>query len=258
MNAPRYVRPMGTTEIFRSAFELYRQHFLTLIIVNAFVVVPLLLSSLTSSSIVQLVIFPFALIASYFGLAVTTVAASNAVLGRPVSVGGTFRRTFSARLIWRLLDVGLGVAVRIGIGFVLLIIPGIVLSVWYLFFSPVIVLEKITAQSAVLKRSRELVQGHFWRVLFVYGILFYIPYVVISSVIGSLVLFLGLAIGLDVLLVQLVNLVLDGLWGLVAAPIGSLLGTLLYYDLRARKENYNEELLAQDMGYKPLGEMVTV
>jgi len=260
---------MGTIEIWRSVFELYRQYFLKLILVNAFVMVSSLFSYGTallglqagteSGSIVLVCLLPsisvvLGLIAIYIGLAATIVAASNAVLGRPVSVGGALRRVFSARLIWRLLLASIEVGIRIEIGFVLLIIPGIILSVWYLFFSPVLVLEKITARSVLLKRSRELVRGHFWRLLFVYGILFYIPYLVISFVMGILV---GLT-GLDVLLAQLVSMVLGSIYGLVAAPVGSLLLTLLYYDLRARKENYNEELLAQEMGYRPLGEMVTV
>jgi hypothetical protein len=41
-------------------------------------------------------------------------------------------------------------------------------------------------------------------------------------------------------------------------PITALLYTLLYYDTRARKENYTQELLAESLGYGTLSEMMTV
>ena len=31
---------------------------------------------------------------------------------------------------------------------------------------------------------------------------------------------------------------------------------LSYYNIRSRREHYNEELLAEEMGYRPLAEMI--
>ncbi len=269
MNKTSYVRPMGIIEMFRSVFELYRQHFFQLILVNAIIIIPSLFSnmalflglqadSIALQCVLPSIFFIFTFIAIYFGLAATTVAASNAVLGRPVSARGAFQRVFSAQLIWRLFVASLEVGLRIELGMILLIIPGIIASVWYLLFSPILVLEKIIHRPTLLKRSRELTRGHFWRVLFTYGILFYIPNFIVSSIIGYQTVIIGVRMGLSILSSQIVSLFVASFYSLVVAPVGSLLLILLYYDLRARKENYNEELLAQEMGYRPLGEMVTV
>jgi hypothetical protein len=81
--------------------------------------------------------------------------------------------------------------------------------------------------------------------------------VILIAAINIVASALGLTI-LDGMPYQLVTIAVSSLFALLLAPYLNLVLTLFYYDLRARKENYNEELLAQDMGYKPLGEMVTV
>lgn len=50
------------------------------------------------------------------------------------------------------------------VGFILLIVPGIILAVWFSLISYVVVVEKAGPIEA-LKRSKNLVKGYFWPVL---------------------------------------------------------------------------------------------
>jgi len=80
---------------------------------------------------------------------------------------------------------GLGIAV----GFVLLIVPGLVLLTWWCLIVPVIVLEgKSVGES--FTRSRELVRGHGWTV-FGAVIISVLAIAIASGVIQSIFSFLG-------------------------------------------------------------------
>lgn len=57
----------------------------------------------------------------------------------------------------------LGMLVTIG-GFMLLVIPGIIFSIWFWFLTYVNLLERKNGLSA-LHRSRELVRGNFWKII---------------------------------------------------------------------------------------------
>lgn len=77
-------------------------------------------------------------------------------------VGELFRnaRPFVGRLFVSGILAGLGVC----LGFVLLIVPGVILLTWWSLIAPVIVIEDRSAVEA-FGRSRELVRGHGWAVL---------------------------------------------------------------------------------------------
>ncbi len=64
----------------------------------------------------------------------------------------------------RLLAVDLLFALFVGVGILLLIIPGIVLFAWYALAAPVVEIERVGVRAA-FRRSRQLVRGNFWKVL---------------------------------------------------------------------------------------------
>jgi hypothetical protein len=103
------------------------------------------------------------------------------------SVGDLFERVkpYLGTLIVAGILAGLGIAV----GFVLLIVPGLVLLTWWCLIVPVIVLEgKQVGES--FSRSRELVRGHGWTVFGVI-IVSVIAIAIASGVIQSIFFFLG-------------------------------------------------------------------
>lgn len=74
-------------------------------------------------------------------------------------------RTIAKHLRYgRLIVVDLIVAAGTAIGLLLLVVPGLIFLTWFALAGPIIELEG-TPVRAALKRSRELVRGHFWAVL---------------------------------------------------------------------------------------------
>jgi hypothetical protein len=120
---------------------------------------------------------------------------------------------------------GLGAAVAISLGFLALVIPGLVLFTFWLLIVPVIVLERAGVFSS-FGRSFELVRGYFWSV---FGVLI-------------LTLLVVIAVGIVLSLVSgaadsvLVDLLVDIASQTVTAPFVALAWTMTYYRLRALRE----------------------
>jgi hypothetical protein len=110
---------------------------------------------------------------------------------RDGTIDTTVRQVFERiqPLLGTLIAAGLLAGVAIAVGFVLLLVPGLVLLTWWCLIVPVIVLEgKQIGES--FSRSRELVRGHGWTVLGV--ILITALLVAVSSgIIESIFSFLG-------------------------------------------------------------------
>lgn len=78
-------------------------------------------------------------------------------------------------------------------GFALLIIPGIILSIYLTFSTTILVLENASVIESI-KRSFALVAGRFWQIfirLFIPTIFFLIPYLAIYFIIALLLAMLG-------------------------------------------------------------------
>ncbi len=67
------------------------------------------------------------------------------------------------KFFWSYIGLSILMSLIILIGFLLLIIPGIILSVWFAFASYVLVLENAGVVDS-LRRSREYVRGRWWGV----------------------------------------------------------------------------------------------
>ncbi|HEY4452659.1 MAG TPA: hypothetical protein VGN13_13825 [Solirubrobacteraceae bacterium] len=127
-----------------------------------------------------------------------------------------------APVLWPLIGVAFAAALGELVGFVLLIVPGLILlSVWSVA-APVVVLERPPGLRA-LRRSRELVRGHGWQVF---------------AVIVLLDLLLGIGAGaLDLAAESAgtgVGLVVRVVLGVLTAPFAALAAAVLYFELRAR------------------------
>lgn len=95
------------------------------------------------------------------------------------------------------LSVVIPTAIIILLGLILVIVPGIIISVYLMFVSYVFVIEQQRGLAA-LRRSRDLVRGHFWLVLgrtFLLGLLYVIIAVPLSliQVVGPVVVSLALS-----------------------------------------------------------------
>lgn len=140
---------------------------------------------------------------------------------RDTSVGDLFASVSPvvAALIGASLIQGLG----IGIGFLLLIVPGLFLLTIWALVPPVVVLER-PGVLAAFGRSRELVRGNGWQVLGVIAV-FVAILIVVSLIFGLL----GNALG------SVGAVILNILGSALTAPLVALAAAVLYFNLRAVK-----------------------
>lgn len=125
-------------------------------------------------------------------------------------------------VFWRLLAVSLLAGVGIGIGFVLLIVPGLVLMVIWSVVAPVTVLER-PGVFAAFGRSRDLVRGNGWQV---FGVLVFV-FLAVAAISIAAELASSPAGTLARALVQ---------WAVTAAaaPLTALSASVLYFELSGR------------------------
>ena len=132
------------------------------------------------------------------------------------------------------------------VGTVLFILPGIWLYIAWAFALPVLLVEGARGRKA-LGRSFELVKGRWWRT---FGTL--VVGFILASIISALVqgaFLVGMLVGDDNDAVVLVLSALAGIVGLaITTPFQAALLTVVYFDLRVRKEGFDLELLAQGIG----------
>jgi hypothetical protein len=125
-------------------------------------------------------------------------------------------------VLGKLILVGAVQGVLTVIGFLLLVIPGLILLTIWSVAAPVIVLERPRGLDA-LRRSRELVRGNGWPVfgvILVLGVLV----VVLSALVDAAGESAGTGIGIVVRVVV----------GVLSAPLSALAAAVLYVELLAR------------------------
>jgi hypothetical protein len=131
-------------------------------------------------------------------------------------------------------------------GFLLLIGPGIWLYFAWVVAMPVLLVEGLRGRKA-LGRSFQLVKGRWWRTFGVLVVGFVLAGVVSSIVQGAFLV--GIIVEPDNDVLVLVLSALSGIVGLaIGTPFQAALLTVVYFDLRVRKEGFDLELLAQGIG----------
>jgi hypothetical protein len=123
-------------------------------------------------------------------------------------------------VIGKLILVGIVAGIGIAIGFILIIIPGLILITIWSVFAPVIVLERPPGLGA-LGRSRELVRGNGWQVFGVIVVL-----VIGVSIVAAIIEAIGDAGGTGV------GIVVRVIVQILTAPISALAASVLYFELR--------------------------
>ena len=210
--------------ILNRVFDIYKRRAGLLLGMAALVLIPAglidgifqaaggMLGSL--GSVVQLVAT-----AVYAGAVVRVVEAENSG-GEPGSIGEIFG-SISDR-IWPLVWVAFVSSILVVFGFILLIIPGIILLVWWSVYQPAIIVEHLAWDS--LSRSRALVKGNGWNV-FGLALVLLLLVLLTSAVSLSLGVLIGGAFG-----IVLVGIVL----GIFLVPIDGLVRSVLYFTLVAK------------------------
>jgi hypothetical protein len=188
------------------------------------------------------------LIGNSLVLAACVKALSDAYLGQQPQVGDSLR--FGVR---RLLPLLAQVIVRffgLAVAFVLLLIPGIWLYGAWSVAVPALVIER-AGPFRSLNRSRQLVKGSWWRSAAVV-LLATVLTAVVGGLIEGLLTAAALSSGNPSLLFVVVITVLAAIVSaVVLQPFSAAVTTVLYYDLRMRREGYDLELMAEQLGIAP-------
>jgi len=165
------------------------------------------------------------------GLAVTVVAATlyqGLVVGlvkdvqdgrRDSSVGDLIDATWP--VVLPLIGVGILAGIAIGIGFLLFVIPGLILLTIWAVIAPVIVVERSGVMDS-FGRSRELVRGNGWQVFGVIFVVFLITGVV-AAILGAIGTGISDSVGMRILF----NLIAST----ITAPIAALAAATIYFRL---------------------------
>jgi hypothetical protein len=211
---------ISPTDVVGRAFAIYKEHAAALIAAAlAVFAVTAVVSLIFDSGLLVLIPSIVGLVAHTFyqGVVVRLVDDTrDGVLD--ASVGDLFKSVVP--VVVPLLLAGILLAIAIGIGLLLLIVPGLCLMTIWAVTAPVIVLERRGVFEA-LGRSRELVRGNGWSVFGVIVIVFVLEFGV-GLVAGTTSALGGHVVGV---LVQLVATVL-------VAPIAALAVSVLYFVLR--------------------------
>ena len=252
---------MGVGELLDAAIKLYRSQWKSLMAIVAIALVPItflqvfltreigspfsestisqaelestVLTSVVLGAIQFLVVQPFL-------IAAVARASADVYLGRPVLVGPTFRYAVSRihSILWISILSGLAIL----LGFVLLIVPGVILLVRYYFGTTVLVVEGQKGSKA-LGRSYRLAKGHFWKIL---GTIL-LASILASVVEGVLSIPGGAAFGAIGTAGWPLYAIGLSLAAIITTPFTTLISVLLYFDLRIRKEAFDLEIMAQEM-----------
>jgi hypothetical protein len=270
------LRPLSVGEVLDVAIKIYFRNAVTLFAIVVLIVAPVqvLTSGLQTSVEADEELFTetsptgdptfdgeaFALFMTGLGLVLVLAvvastlatgacfkAVADAYLGeRPTakaSLAFALRRVHS--IVWVTVLGGLLAL----LGLLACIVPGVWLYVSFAVAVPALLMEDVRGRRA-LGRSRRLVEGRWWPT---FGIL--LVGVLLAGIVGGAITGVLEALALADPDNEVVSVILRTLSGTVAStittPFQAAFVTVLYFDLRVRKEGFDLQLLAERIGLAP-------
>ena len=251
---PRF-EAMTTGALLDRAFRLYANNFALLLGITAVAYVPFYLimlffqSSLSFNpqdenaawaAIMYFIVFMVLWTSVVFPIAggAATYAISERYLGNNVAIHAALRRGLAS--YWSVALAQITVSIRVLIGFMLLIVPGVL---WLLSYSLVVPTILVEGQKAVpsLRRSRELMKGQRGKALAIMVVL-----ILLEAISGAGISSLSKAIfGTDSTSGAVLHSAINNLMSIFLAPLAIVATILLYYDMRIRKEGFDLDMLSR-------------
>lgn len=272
------LKPMDIGEILDGALTIFRRHFLLFIklgVIALWFPVALTIYIQLAGGSQQHIVLAFVVnVISYFaGLFLTANAIrviSDSYLGRSpelsdaLALGGSkimplFLVGLGKGLLLGLIAVAVGIIAAIGgprvaagggAGLFALLIA-ILGGCWFIIFvacgyavtTPVVVLEELNASSDAFGRSWDLTRGFKFKIF-----LIFLVAVVVVFVPGVAIGGLGAFLAKDLQLLGQAVEILSAALPILLTPLFSCVLTLVYYDLRVRREAFDLEVLSGQLG----------
>lgn len=273
------LHPMGVGEILDGALTMYRRHFglfakvgvVAMWLPTAMLIYVQLAGGAEQHIFVAVVAWIIGQFAALFLTAAAVRIISDSYLGRTSELGEAL--SLGASKIWPLLVVGLGKFIVL---FLLSMVIGVVASLtipavavsgggaaaiflvlaflggcWLVVFvlcgyavtTPVVVLESLAGSFDAFGRSWDLTRSFKFKIFAIWFVAFLMIYLPIIAL-GGLGGYFSITFPLLGQVIQLVSAVLP----IIMYPIFSCILTLIYYDLRVRREAFDLQILGQQLG----------
>jgi len=287
MGNGKRLRPLGTADLLDETVELYKSNFVLILGISALVNAPIGLLSVIQSLHMYLALLGFPLLLAMAAFtpvftAAVIFAISDRYFNRPTTIEACYRRAFSGSIYWNMLGIGILQGVAVAACMMVAAAPAMVVVVVMMIGSrqptfpstamaamiafmlvgalataplwvrlmlagPAMVVERQGASSA-LGRSWTLIKGSVFRSTLVIVIAYVVVNTVPSVLGGLLAPLTGHANYYDVpVLYRVTEQGIVLLARVMLAPLLVIAETLLYFDLRVRKEGLDLQLMAGEM-----------
>jgi len=242
----------GVGALYRRAFALYSEYFPKFLRMSLIAHIPVIISTVLliglelaeryvpkggmgtkALFICALVLAGLLQVASYFvasaaisGMTAIIVTQLSVAPLRPVELHSAF--TILKKRWKPFLKTAIGVTLRIVIGFILLVIPGLIMTMRYALYAPVVLMEGLEKKAA-RRRARELA-SRSWRTIIIVTVLQFLIPLVVSLFIGRIRIVFGGHAGRSLsarITEQLLSLV-----NIFVVPLMSIVPALLYLKMR--------------------------
>lgn len=242
-----YLREFSVGGLLRCSLQIYRRNFLTLFLIYALPAFPFGVAQMEAQStgrpMLALIAVCFNLLVGLVAFGAITIAVSGICIGERPGVIRSYRALGGATLA-RLAWANLLQLAALFVGFLLLVVPGLILTVRLVFTPIVAVLEGVTGRAA-FTRSAALSRSFYWRnvkVLLLFLCVLWSVFALSGVVMGVVAAVSGGSLMTERITRTLLMLVMVSLYPWMFAAL-----TLMYYDLRVRKEAYDLRALAEDL-----------
>jgi hypothetical protein len=272
-----YLRALSISEILDASLRIYRANFIGLLSIAALALIPegvleaLLISFRSGAAVTRAQSSLTSFFTSLASMALI-VAISNAYLGGNFTIGSAYSK--GLKRFWSIIGARFLMSFAISIpaiifafclltvattapasqilfvGIIIILLPVFIfLFTRWSLVTQAIILEDIGASDGI-RRTWNLTDGHFWRVLatsfaasLLAGVLTILPTLVLDYALGLT--------GLSSTITQLVDLVAQQLALILTLPFTAAVQVLIYYDLRIRKEGFDLLLRTEEQQIQP-------
>jgi len=281
------LRPLSVGEVLDRTFALYRNYFVLFIGISAIPQILLLIVNLcqvfflassglpvpgsarpttvppsigspgTVGAVVGLgfLVVVVTLVAILLSQGATVIAVSEIYLGRTITIGESFRRVLGE--IGTLLAVMILNGLAILAGFLLLVVPGIYVMCRLIVSVPAALLEQLGAREAI-ERSWALARDNAGRAFLIIALYFALSFAAAGLLTFPFQMLILLQKNSPSMVLVYMGLAQVGAFiaNVLVTPVMTIASSILYYDLRVRKEAFDLQLMLTPLG-GPLDRPVT-
>jgi len=242
------LRPLSIGGILDRGLRIYLEHFWLLLAISLSLSVPVALAYLGLSTILTnpsvagfaltLIGFTLGGICGVLVQGALVQAVSDAFLGQPATYGRSLRLAIAR--FWPVLGFSILFGLIVGVGAMFCLLPGLFLTAALIAGTPAVVLERMGPFDA-MHRSWNLTENVRLRT---FGAVAFSQYAILAFPGQSVQMLLQFVLKVDPLQTAAAVQVTTAL----VQPYASIVVILLYYDLRVRREAFDLEVLAREIG----------